>query len=286
MDYYKIAGLTIALNNQPFDYVTERLNDYRISSCNADLAVDIVLCDAIINVNYDVVKEKGKLFYCRTIEGGYAVKEWDGVRVNSLLEADENITRATITLTNEESPTLSNDKKLFNMLGELFKYALVLHGGIVMHGSSISYKGMGLLFSAPSGTGKTTHTSLWREYYPNDTAIINDDTPAVIFKDGKLYLCGTPWSGTTELNNNVTAEHLATVFITRGTSNTLTELKGEEALLHMLIETRMLPYAELMKRYWEVFTQLAESKTYLLSCDMSKKAVDVVKRNIDEQIKV
>lgn len=76
--------------------------------------------------------------------------------------------------------------------GHAFSYLALRNQRMVLHGSCIAKGGKALLFSAPSGTGKSTHTGLWKKYYP-ETEYINDDAPVLRFdKEGKVLACGSP----------------------------------------------------------------------------------------------
>lgn len=82
------------------------------------------------------------------------------------------------------------------MLRIAFSQAILLHGGINIHASSIAYKEKAYLFLGKSGTGKSTHASLWLQHIGN-TELINDDNPAIRIIGEEVYIYGTPWSGKT-----------------------------------------------------------------------------------------
>lgn len=70
------------------------------------------------------------------------------------------------------------------------------HGAVPVHTSAIVYRDRAVLFLGESGTGKSTHTRLWRENIDGAT-LLNDDSPIVRIKDGVPYVYGSPWSGKT-----------------------------------------------------------------------------------------
>ena len=72
---------------------------------------------------------------------------------------------------------------------ELLNYDVLL-----VHGSAICMDGEVYLFTAPSGTGKSTHTRLWREVFGDRTMMINDKPMLKICPDG-VEVYGTPWRG-------------------------------------------------------------------------------------------
>lgn len=68
---------------------------------------------------------------------------------------------------------------------------------LMMHSSCIVSHGQAVLFLGESGTGKSTHTRLWREHIP-DSRLLNDDGPVVsVEADGSVWVSGSPWSGKT-----------------------------------------------------------------------------------------
>ena len=73
--------------------------------------------------------------------------------------------------------------------------ALVDDGVILYHGSVIAVDGQGYLFTAKSGTGKSTHTALWRELFGERAVMVNDDKPLLRVKDDQVTVYGTPWNG-------------------------------------------------------------------------------------------
>lgn len=67
---------------------------------------------------------------------------------------------------------------------------------IAIHTSVIQYKGRTVLFLGESGTGKSTHTRLWRENIEG-AVLLNDDSPMLRVIDGQVWMYGSPWSGKT-----------------------------------------------------------------------------------------
>ncbi len=74
---------------------------------------------------------------------------------------------------------------------------------LLMHGSTVAVDGQAYLFTAACGTGKSTHTRLWREYFGERAVMVNDDKPFLRFEDGGVFVYGSPWTGKHGLGNNV-----------------------------------------------------------------------------------
>ena len=106
-----------------------------------------------------------------------------------------NVTPERIKAAMAEHPELNNDDWEYMLTGSDFYTALIDFDGILLHSSCVAVDGVAYAFSADSGTGKSTHTQLWLKHFGDRAHIVNDDKPAIRFIDGKVYACGTPWSG-------------------------------------------------------------------------------------------
>ncbi len=162
--------------------------------------------------------------------------------------------------------------------GGAFNNRLSVLGGGVLHSSSLAYNGQGIAFSAPSGTGKSTHTGLWQQHFGDAVEIINDDKPAIYFKDGQAMLCGTPWSGKTALNRNRAVPLRAIVFIERGEDNRIERLDTVESMFYLTSQISRPYYDESLGVRLLDFTEklLGAVPVYRLYCTISRQAVDVV----------
>lgn len=83
----------------------------------------------------------------------------------------------------------------------MFGTVLLKHNAVAIHSSVIVADGRGVLFLGESGTGKSTHTRLWRENIEG-ARLLNDDSPIVRIVDGEVRVYGSPWSGKTPCYKN------------------------------------------------------------------------------------
>lgn len=88
---------------------------------------------------------------------------------------------------------LTYDETEYVLTGSRFYFKFINFGGLMVHSSCVVVDGRAYLFSAPSGTGKSTHTALWLKKLGDRAFILNDDKPAVRYEDGTFYAYGTPW---------------------------------------------------------------------------------------------
>lgn len=101
---------------------------------------------------------------------------------------------------------------------------------LLFHGSALSMDGEGYLFTAKSGTGKSTHTRYWMEAFPQRTIMVNDDKPFLRFEEDTVTLCGAPWSGKHGLDSNVEVPLKGICILRRGTENAISPMSPENAL--------------------------------------------------------
>ncbi len=158
-------------------------------------------------------------------------------------EFDESETDIKIDLTeeflrekNKRYPALTYEETEYMWTGADFYKQLIEHNGIMLHSSCVEKDGSAYLFSARSGTGKSTHTHLWLKNLPG-TSIINDDKPALVSENGVWYAYGTPFSGKTDENLNVKVPVRAIVFIKRAEKNKVEKISSQEAIKLLLEQT-------------------------------------------------
>ena len=91
---------------------------------------------------------------------------------------------------------------LDSMLRMVFSLAILPHGGISIHASAVTLDGRAYLFLGKSGTGKSTHASLWQRHFKG-CELLNDDNPVIRVCGNDTYVYGTPWSGKTPCYRNL-----------------------------------------------------------------------------------
>ena len=138
-------------------------------------------------------------------------------------------------------PHLSDDDCEYLVTGASFYQQLLGFDGMLIHASAVMMDGQAYLFSAPCGTGKSTHTALWQQVFGPDRArILNDDKPALRLEGGVFYAYGTPWSGKTDLNLNERVPLAGVCMLARGEENRI-EPFGGAAAIHALLEQTVRP---------------------------------------------
>ena len=133
----------------------------------------------------------------------------------------------------------SEEEREYICCSAAFCREIVRHERFFLHASAVVYEGEAYLFSGPSGTGKSTHTALWRELFPG-SYILNDDKPVIWPGKGQITVWGTPFAGKTNLQVNRGVPLKAVCFLRQGSDNEIHPL-AEDAALAWLMENTWRP---------------------------------------------
>lgn len=105
-----------------------------------------------------------------------------------------------------------------------------LYNALFFHASLIEVHGVGVAFTALSGTGKSTHTKLWKQLLAENVEVINGDKPIIRFIDDIPYGYGTPWCGKENWGKNAKTPIKHICFIERSTENFCQKITPQDAL--------------------------------------------------------
>lgn len=150
------------------------------------------------------------------------------------------------------------------------------YDAMLMHCAAVAVDGEAYLFTALSGTGKTTHINLWREKFGDRFVVVNGDKPVLRLRGDKFFVCGTPWRGKENFGHNVVAPIKAICILQRGETNEIRKIPPHEAISTILTQTlRTDDMAEMEKMLSLTDKLLGSVPFYVLSCNMEKEAADV-----------
>ncbi len=152
---------------------------------------------------------------------------------------------------------------------------LTKFGTVLFHGSAIAVDDEVYLFTAPSGTGKSTHTRLWRERFGERASMVNDDKPFLhLNADGSITVFGTPWNGKHRLGTNVAKPLKAICILAQAPENKIRRLSPKEALQPIYLQTFwMNSDPEMVKDTLEVLAGIMQYPIWELECNISQEAV-------------
>lgn len=153
---------------------------------------------------------------------------------------------------------------------------LFYHGILLFHGSVVAVDGTGYLFTAKSGTGKSTHTRLWRQHFGDRAVMVNDDKPFLRITADGVTAYGTPWMGKHRLGTNISVPLKAICILSRGERNQIQKLPAKEAVLMLLQQSSRPRDPKQMPRYLHLVDQLSAAVDfYSLQCNMEPEAAQI-----------
>ena len=173
----------------------------------------------------------------------------------------------------KEAPYLSDDDCEYLTSGGSFYRKLVKHNGMLIHSSAVLLDGRVYIFTAPCGTGKSTHTKLWMKVFGDRAQILNDDKPAIRLVDGVWYAYGTPWSGKHDININTRAPLAGVCVLGRGEVNKIERFTGPKAVHALLEQTARVKHPEFMMNMLTLLDKLfASVPVWRMECNMEDEA--------------
>lgn len=240
----------------------------------ADLHIKFQAVDSMAESGKILMEEENMCW--RNSNGHTELVLWedDGVTPHAILSANKGWNMLEIY-----ARTSASAAGLLKTLGEIsFRTALLFHEGLVVHASAIAWEGRGIIFSAPTETGKTTQANMWKQYL--GATILNGDRPALRIQGTMPVVYGTPWSGSAPEFQNAWAPLSAVVLLEQGAQNQVRDLLPHEAASRLATRC-FLPYwdRDLMEMALSNLERIVqEVPVSLLQCRPDREAVEMVRQ--------
>lgn len=157
------------------------------------------------------------------------------------------------------------------------EYLLAQRNRVILHSSYILYKGKGIVFTAPSGTGKSTQADLWKQNREN-VEIINGDRSVLSCDGNTPAVHGIPFCGSSGISWNRTAPLQAIVILRQSKGNTIRRLYGAEAVKMIYSECSVSLWdRDCMQNILQVLISITEAvPVFLLACLPDRSAVELL----------
>lgn len=202
-------------------------------------------------------------------------------------EADIAFERAKSARENlqEGAPVQEYESSYLETLAVYRKLAqlLVQDDILLMHGAVVAVDGQAYLFTAKSGTGKTTHTRLWMQQFGDRAVMVNGDKPLLHVTNTGATVYGTPWDGKEHLSRNMACPLKAVCILTRSKTNYIERISPKEALM-MLCQQSYRPAQPAALRKTLALVDLLSSSVplYQLGCNMEPEAALVAYHGMNQ----
>ena len=225
--YYQVAGHTFSLELPEGERVVDEMGQYApfVTDAAEEVAFTVRVVDKehfpatndiVVEMNQD---DDGSQIVAGRLQGKpyFEFQLWG--RCAARMLTNEEYTDATVLLFDEPLFGINNALMVMYALATANKQTALFHSSVV------SYQGHGYMFLGKSGTGKSTHSTLWLKHIEG-TELVNDDNPVVRQMPDGFYVFGSPWSGKTPCYRNVSYRIGGIVQLSQAPYNKIHRLKA------------------------------------------------------------
>lgn len=261
-DDRQLAPFRVAQVGDPHTFCFEAVNSLPEPSGNMEIIIPGVR----------VYREGDK--YVRYI--GTVEDSWE----KAYIRAEYGVKQSHVMVKVSEQITHIGVKTVLNAMGA--EHLVAEAGGFLFHCSYIDHKGKAILFTAPSGTGKSTQAELWAKY--RGAEIINGDRAAVCIRDG-LFAEGIPFNGSSSYCDNRTLPLAAIVYLSQASKTSIRKLRGMEAFSKIWegVSVNAWVKEDVERVSRAVQRAAAEIPVYLLACTPDESAVIALEEALRKQ---
>lgn len=275
--YYDLVDIKLCVNMPYKIKIKEESKEFIVDEIKEDIVVDFIAIDKPIFREDDILyngiiivqKTKYGLVYSIRIQPGADPHEWFIPIKNNHYE---------VRYLKEKESYIEYSRNLLEIIN--IEQILNNFNAFILHSSFVEWKDKGILFSAPSGTGKSTQADLWDKY--EDVEIINGDKAGIRKMDGRWMAYGLPFAGTSGIYKNKKAEISHIIVLRQGKENKLIRLSPREAFIKLYSETIVHTWdKEFQENIINMITDVVQNvQIYQYECLPDKSAVDFLKNQI------
>lgn len=283
--YYKIANLIFKIE-MPFEVRQEEpysnyLIEYEGREQEKIISVKFVVDDNLKYEGLQLVYEGNILVYRQDSSFYVGLMKGNGTPISLLEQKNKDNQKEYIC------HVLKDSEWEFHYVRQMMEaisleYVFTLNSIHMLHASYIYYHGKSILFSAPSGTGKSTQAELWKRY--EGAKIINGDRVAIRKNEKNWFTYGIPFCGSSGISENVTKPLGAIIVLKQWDENIIERIDKKKAFVHL--------YSEMIVHVWNreyqqrcidwLLLLLDEIPVYMLKCRPNQEAVQVLKKQLEE----
>ena len=159
---------------------------------------------------------------------------------------------------------------------------MICENRLLMHASLIDTAYGGVLFTGPSGIGKTTQSNLWEKYEGAET--INGDRPILLRGEEGWRAYGSPYAGSSKCHKNKSVSVKAIVVLQQAKKCSLRKIEGYGAfrMLYPMMTTHSWD-PQFSQQVCDLTIKLSEEiPVYELACTPDRAAVDILREALEE----
>lgn len=280
INMYNIGGLIIKIENHDHIPTPKNLELFRVDSDHYDHLYDIYVIDYIESENEKFVLNKNniKIFMKDDFHKRYLYLPGDSRAYGLCLRMHEG---HTVVYVQREYVYLFESDTIFASILSLEKRMYFLNK-FILHSAYMLHNGEAILFSAPSGTGKSTQADLWTKY--RGTRTINGDRTLISKENDQYFANGWPVCGSSRICFNETYPLKCIVFLSQAKENRIEKLDYKTKVKKLISElTINYHYAPFVNKVMDFIDDVIEHvPIYHLECDISENAVICLENQLKE----
>lgn len=239
---------------------------------NSPYNYTIILTDSvkIKESSFDVRKDETSIVIQNGLEKRYLYIKGDKTPYAVSVEKDSS--HSVIYVSEQYLDHFENTDSMFISLLSLER-RLQEKNEFILHSSYVMYNNEAVLFTAPSGTGKSTQAELWKTY--RNASVINGDRTVLSIRDNVLYASGSPHCGSSRITENASFPVKAVVILSQAEKNSICRASYTTSALTLLKELTVNYHNDSFFQKAADFTENIFTLTdvYLLKCNISEDAV-------------
>ena len=273
IQYYKIAGIVIKVIGEEINLIEELEYQRFETSCknenytvNFRIVNELGSCQGTITYQdeQNIIYDDGKYRY---VNNRFLIKKISDNYYNVFIK--KNCNEISI-------------RYLFNAMG--FDALLAKEKKLILHASFIAFQNKAILFSAPSGTGKSTQADLWQKYV-RGVEIINGDRAIIGIEDNGVKAYGLPFCGTSKITLNQSFNLSTIVILRQGNINKLIELAAKDGYKYLYSQVNWIGWdKKLQINILDLLEKVVNSiKIYYFECLPEQSAVKMLKTMITKE---
>ena len=278
---YNIGDINININNSKTINIYNKLENFReknkLLTNNIDYHIEYIENLQVSNIENIYIDEEFVIKKIDEVE--YKYYKYKDV-FYALGYEDVNNSSFKVLIDNEKRDFIQYDSQLLEHLS--LEKMFINFDAFILHSSFIKYKNKGILFTAPSGTGKSTQADLWNEYKAAD--IINGDRTLIRRIDNKWRSYGIPFCGSSPHCKNDSVDLGAIVILRQGPENVITRCDKATAIKKILSESTVNYWnGDFVNKIVDLLTDLVSKvDVYILSCRKDQGAVELLSKTLEE----
>lgn len=273
IQYYKNAGIVIKVIGEEINLIEELEYQRFETSCknenytvNFRIVNELGSCQGTITYQdeQNIIYDDGKYRY---VNNRFLIKKISDNYYNVFIK--KNCNEISI-------------RYLFNAMG--FDALLAKEKKLILHASFIAFQNKAILFSAPSGTGKSTQADLWQKYV-RGVEIINGDRAIIGIEDNGVKAYGLPFCGTSKITLNQSFNLSTIVILRQGKINKLIELAAKDGYKYLYSQVNWIGWdKKLQINILDLLEKVVNSiKIYYFECLPEQSAVKMLKTMITKE---